>query len=315
MSFSHDIKNEMCNVTHANNEHIEACLLGMLMFLRPNEEKTSISFNTENDETAVLFEWLIGEIVGSHIPVFTTTKTRNNNVIIIQKKVEDFISTKKIYDYFINLADCDLTDMNSSYFYCDDQTLGAFCRGAFLVAGSITDPKKEYHLEMVSPYESLANSLVSKLSELGFVFKLSKRASKYIVYSKDSETIEDFLTFTGATTSCLEIMNVKVVKQVKNKVNRITNCEIANLNKTCDASKRQVADIKYVLAHRNQVDLSEEMLEIAELKLDDPETSLRELAEMVSTPITRSGVNHRLQKFSRLAKELREKNGDVEVQA
>ena len=127
------------------------------------------------------------------------------------------IWSKKIYDYFINLADCDLTDMNSSYFYCDDQTLGAFCRGAFLVAGSITDPKKEYHLEMVSPYESLANSLVSKLSELGFAFKFSKRASKYIVYSKDSETIEDFLTFTGATTSCLEIMNVKVVKQVKNK--------------------------------------------------------------------------------------------------
>ena len=311
MSFSHDIKKEMCAITLSNNEQKEACLLGMLMFLRQNDDRSTVTLNTECEETASLFEILIGEIVGTDIPVYTTTKTKNNNVTIIQKRVDDFYYAKKIYDYFIGLADCDLTDMDSYYFDCNDETFGAFCRGAFLVAGSITDPEKEYHIEITAPLKSLAQSLLERFNSLGFGFKISKRGNKYIVYSKESEILEDFITLTGATNFTLNLMNVKMMKEVKNKLNRISNCESANLNKTRDASIRQVADIKYVLEHRHQVDLSEEMLEIAELKLDDPETSLRELAEMVSTPITRSGVNHRLKKFSKLAEELRDKNGDI----
>lgn len=310
MSFSYDIKTELCKVTRQNDSTMQACLLGMLVFLRQNGDKTSIVFNTENEDTAYLFEELIGVIVSSDISVFTSTKTKNNGVTVIQKRIDNPLQAKRVYDYFINLADCDLTTLDSTYFYCDDITLGAFFRGAFLVSGSITNPKKEYHIELSANSKELAYSAMEKLNELGFSFKISMRNSKYLIYSKDSETLEDFLTFTGATDSTLEIMNVKVAKQITNKLNRITNCENANLNKTLDASKRQIADINYVLGHKNQVELSDEMLEIAELKLDDPEASLRELAAALSTPITRSGVNHRLQKFSRLADELRQENGD-----
>ena len=311
MSFSQNIKTELCKITRKNDKTMQACLLGMLVFLRQNSDRTSIVFNTENEDSAYLFEELIGVIVGSDISVFTSTKTRNNGTTVIQKRIDNPLEAKRVYDYFINLADCDLNTLDSSYFYCDDITLGAFFRGAFLVAGSITNPKKEYHIELSASTKELADSALKKLTELGFSFKISKRNAKYVIYSKDSETLEDFLTFTGATDSTLEIMNVKVAKEITNKLNRITNCENANLNKTLDASKRQIADITYVLEHKNQVELSDEMLEIAELKLDDPEASLRELASMISTPITRSGVNHRLQKFTKIASELREENGDV----
>lgn len=310
MSFSYDIKTELCKITRQNDTTLQACLMGMLVFLRQNEDRTSIVFNTENEDTAYLFEELLGVVVGSDICVFTSTKTRNNGTMVIQKRIDNSADAKRIYDYFINLADCDLTSLDSNYFYCDDITLGAFFRGAFLVAGSITNPKKEYHIELSASNEILAKSALEKLNELGFSFKITLRNSKYIIYSKDSETLEDFLTFTGATDSTLEIMSVKVAKEITNKLNRITNCENANLNKTLSASKRQIADINYVLEHKNQVELSDEMLEIAELKLDDPEASLRELASMLSTPITRSGVNHRLQKFTQIANELREENGD-----
>ena len=311
MSFSYEIKTELCKFTRHSDYTKQACLMGMLVFLRQNDDRTTIVFNTENEDTAYLFEELIGEIVGTDIPVYTSTKTKSNGTTVIQKKITEFEYVKRIYDYFINLADCDLTSINSSYFDCDDETFGAFFRGAFLVAGSVTSPEKEYHLEISATLSSLADSVLNKLSEIGFIFKLSKRNGKYIIYSKESETIEDFLTFTGATDSTLKLMNIKVEKEIKNKLNRITNCDYANYNKTLDASRRQIEDISYVLEHIGQVDLSEEMLEIAELKLDDPETSLRELATMLSKPITRSGVNHRLQKFSRLADELREKNGEV----
>ena len=186
----------------------------------------------------------------------------------------------------------------------------AFLRGAFLTCGTATDPSKEYHLEFAVPHKNLANDLYTLLCEVE-AFPLSpslvSRKSGYVVYLKESGPIEDLLTYLGAPGAAMHLMQVKMYKEVKNNINRKTNFETANMDKTYSASARQTAAIAAISDTMGLESLPEELQELARLRLENPDMTLREMGARLG--ITRSGVNHRLQRLLRLGEDILEKKG------
>lgn len=184
-------------------------------------------------------------------------------------------------------------------------SLGVFTAGIFLACGSVNDPSKEYHLEFACPEEGLAIQLMTLLSDIGVTAKTVLRRGQHIVYIKGSESIEDTLTFIGASQCTLELMNMKIYKDIRNKANRIANCDAANIDKVVKAAMKQIEDIKLIDRAVGLDTLSEELREVAQLRLDNIDMSLQEIGESLSEPISRSGVNHRFKKLAKMADELR----------
>ncbi|MDE6030137.1 MAG: DNA-binding protein WhiA, partial [Oscillospiraceae bacterium] len=206
--------------------------------------------------------------------------------------------------------------INSAVVSGNDDESGAFLRGVFVSCGSVTDPKKEYHLELVLPYKARAAALHTFINEHGMAIKTTQRGRGLVLYAKESELIEDFLTYIGAALRSLEIMQVKIEKSVRNHVNRTVNCETANLDKTIDAANRICEDIKLLLRERGADYLKPELRKTALLRLENREASLSELCELLSDqspdskPLSKSGLNHRLKKLSKMAEELRAQTSD-----
>jgi DNA-binding protein WhiA len=175
--------------------------------------------------------------------------------------------------------------------------------------GSVTDPNKEYHLELVLPENDRTPALLDFIAEHGMSLKETTRgrarSKKTVLYAKESELIEDCLTYIGAANHSMEIMQVKIVKDFRNRVNRSVNCENANLDKTVAASNKSTADIEYIFSTMGADWLSPDLRETARLRVENPEMSLSELCGMFPEKISRSGLNHRLKKLSKLAEELR----------
>ena len=187
----------------------------------------------------------------------------------------------------------------------EDCCIAAFLRGAFLMAGTVAGPDKKSHLELKSTHQSLTGEETSLMLDLGLAPKQARRASAQLLYFKDSASVEDFLTRIGAPHAAMELMQAKVEKNLRNTINRQVNCETANIHKTVSAAVKQTEDIRYLKAAGGFSDLSEELLETADLRLENPEASLKELGLMHNPPIGKSGVNHRLRKLSNLAETLR----------
>ena len=166
------------------------------------------------------------------------------------------------------------------------------------------DPERDYRAEFVVPARRLCDDLETFLGESLAPPKRTVRRNDYLLYYKESEHIEDLLTYIGAPKSSLELMEVKIVKEVRNKVNRATNCETANIGKTVAAAMGQVRAIQRIEATCGLGALDEELRELARLRLENPELSLRELGAALSSPISRSGVNHRLRRILEFAEEL-----------
>lgn len=184
-------------------------------------------------------------------------------------------------------------------------SLGVFAAGVFLACGSVIDPEKEYHLEFAVPEQKLAQELISLLNDIGVTARSAVRRGQLIVYIKGSEGIEDTLTFIGAQQCTLELMNVKIYKDVRNKANRIANCDSANIDKVVSAALKQIEDISLIANNRGLDDLPEELREIARLRMENPTMSLQEIGESLSEPLSRSGVNHRFKRIAKIADEIR----------
>jgi hypothetical protein len=190
----------------------------------------------------------------------------------------------------------------------------AFLRGAFLVAGSITDPQKAYHLEIAV----LSSPFARKLQELMMFFevdaKIVVRKKYQVVYIKEGSQIVDFLNVVEAHVALMDFENIRIVKEVRNAVNRQVNCETANIGKTVAAATKQVEDIRYIEHNMGLRKLAAGLREVAELRLEYPDSSLQELGKMLNPPIGKSGVNHRLRKLGKIADELREKDMEFSPQ-
>ena len=181
----------------------------------------------------------------------------------------------------------------------------AFLRGDFLAAGSVTDPEKGYHLEIVCDTERQSEILVSIITSFNIIPKTITRKKYYVVYIKDGTGIVDLLNVMGAHMSLMEMENVRILKDFRNTYNRKVNCEVANLNKTVSAAVKQIDDIEYIINNKGLNSLPEGLRKLAELRIEYEQASLKELGDMMNPPLGKSGVNHRLRKISEIADELR----------
>lgn len=180
----------------------------------------------------------------------------------------------------------------------------SYLKGMFLGAGSITSPEKEYHFEIVCNSEQLAQDTKKLIGSFGLTAKSFLRKNSHVVYLKESESITDLLNILGAHTQLLDFENTRILKEMRNKTNRIMNCDSANLDKTVNAALAQLAAIEKIKGKQKLTSLPDKLYQAAMLRLENPEASLSELAELSDPPIGKSGINHRLKKIEELAQRL-----------
>lgn len=186
----------------------------------------------------------------------------------------------------------------------------AFLRGAFLGGGSISNPKGPYHMEFVTQDEGTVDTLTKLINDFGLKSKVVERKNNYMIYLKAGDHIADMLGIIGAHNNLLRYEDVRVLKEMRNSVNRIVNCETANLNKTIDASVRQIESINYFKENNMFDDLPENLKQIAQLRLEYPDLSLKELGQMIDPVLGKSGVNYRLKKIEQMAHKLQSRKGE-----
>lgn len=179
----------------------------------------------------------------------------------------------------------------------------AFCRGAFLAGGAVTDPEKDYHLEWATTHRAVSRAFPVVLHEMGFQAKLAARKGSFVTYVKHSETLEELLTVMGAGVAAMEVLNAKLEKDIRNGVNRRVNCDAANLDKAVQASQEQLAAIAKLEARGVLSSLPDKLQETARLRRECPECTLSELAAQCTPPVSKSCLNHRLRKLMALAEE------------
>lgn len=182
----------------------------------------------------------------------------------------------------------------------------AFIRGAFLASGSISDPEKSYHFEIVCAVCAKAEQLQKMMNSFGIDAKVILRKKSYVVYVKEGAQIADLLNIIEAHVALMKFENVRIIKDMRNTVNRKVNCETANINKTVSAAVKQVEDIVYIRDTIGLENLSDALKDVALTRLEYPEATLKELGDLLITPVGKSGVNHRLRKLGEMADKLRE---------
>ncbi len=298
MSFSSDIKKELCDVKNLSPQQAESMLYGIMYASRMDEGRPLIQ--TENLD-----------LMNAAAELIRTVFPKAHTGIVRLVKSSGSLYTLKVRSGWEDIAERfgDFSEINGGAVSGGDEESGAFLRGVFVSCGSVTDPNKEYHLELVLPENDRTPALLDFIAEHGMSLKETtrggSRSKRAVLYAKESELIEDFLTYIGAANHSMEIMQVKIVKDFRNRVNRSVNCENANLDKTVAASNRSTADIEYIFSTMGADWLSPDLRETARLRVENPEMSLSELCGLFPEKISRSGLNHRLKKLSRLAEELR----------
>lgn len=295
MSFSQDVKNELMKNEYENSCCEKSLLYGMLIFGK-SFSQYGISMQTENKDISELYKSLLKKYCNVDCAVKVSPKARSYSVLIENKSDCD-----KILGAFGHSMGGSLK-INHANFDCPT-CINAFLAGTFLSCGTISDPKKDYHLEFTVPYMNLAKSLVTFLEETELSPKQSNRKGYNIVYFKGSESIEDCLYLMGASSAMFEMMNVEIIKNIRNKANRTANCETANIDKTVKASLVQIDAIEKIESTKGLDYLNNDLREMAVLRKDNPEASLAELSRL--SGMSRSGVNHRLKKIVEIAQQIK----------
>lgn len=283
MSFSSEIKEELSKVNNLKNKTIlEAEFLGYILTGNTTNNEDVLEFITENEFNIERFYRILFNLGIEYEPE-------------IRGKV--FVATIKKTDEVEKLMEIKLEQ--------NEELQKAIVKGAFLGAGSITDPNKQYHLEILFQERSNAEYVLNICKNFGVYLKVLENKNKVQLYIKDGEEISKFLALLGANRGVLSFEDVRITKEIKNNVNRLVNCETANLNKIVNASVNQVNDIKLIQNLNKFEELPDYLKEIAILRLENPDMSLKALGELLEKPIGKSGVNHRLQKIHDFAEELR----------
>ena len=187
----------------------------------------------------------------------------------------------------------------------DEQLARLYIREAFIKSGSMNDPNKKYHLQIMFKEKAKAEEMQTLLNNFNIHAKIIKKEKDYMLYLKDGEEISELLALVGANKSVIKFEEVRVIKETRNDINRLVNCETANLNKTINASVKQIEDINKIKKAGKFNELPETLKEIAEVRINNPEMSLIELGKLLDKPIGKSGVNHRLKKLSQISEELK----------
>lgn len=287
MSFSSEVKEELAKHISPGRHCQIAELAAMMNFCGQigcdKDGKYTIGFQTENEAVAR--------------KGFTLLKKTYN----IDTDVA--MSEEQMRDFFQKMGNPE--EPVSSLLIKNSCCQRAFLRGAFLSIGSISDPQKSYHLEFVCTDEDKARQLQRVIQGFDIDAKIIIRKKYYVVYLKEGESIVDILNICEAHVSLMKLENMRILKEMRNSINRKVNCETANITKTVNASTRQVEDIEYIRDHYGFSKLSDNLREMAEIRLEHPDAPLKELGGYLDPPVGKSGVNHRLRKLSELADRLR----------
>lgn len=306
MSFSSDVKKELCSSVSTDKDALKAELYGMLLFGKTFSEG-KIVFTTENTYASRRITMLLQTLYMPIIEKQTALRTKASDNHLYKICLIDSAECKKIFDDFGHSRSQVTLRVNRANVFSDELS-AAFVRGVFLGCGSVSDPAKSYHAEFCVPHKNLSADLcriLTEVTECSFTPKTVVRNGSYVVYFKGSEQICDLLTYAGAPISAMEIMGTKAVKQVRNNVNRRINSEVANITKIASASAKQLEAIEYIKKTQGIETLPADLQEIAFLRLENPEMSLRDLGQSLSPPISRSGANHRMQRLLEYAQERR----------
>lgn len=298
MSFSADLKTEILENKPMRARYKKAQAYGLFAFAK-SFSASSVEFATENAETARLFIWFSQDFLGKNTEMISKEKSRNGKTLYTVRLATQS-NCKRLLELFGHTDGTINTGLLST-----QEHLCAFLSGAYLACGSVTDPYKGYHIEFVVRSEPLCNALKTLLDSVLPEVKKTVRRGNFVLYYKEYAQVEDLLTLMGASKSSLAMIDVEMLKGVRNSANRATNCETANIDKLVAAAVSQIEDIKLVLEKRGEESLPESLRTVAKLRLDNPEASLRELSELISPKISRSGIFHRLDKLSKIAGEIR----------
>jgi len=311
MSFSSSAKAEVCRQTPDK----ECCELAELAAMLHTAGSISISggafmlrLDTENAAVARRAFLLIKNLYGVH----ASTQMHSNQ-----------LKNNHIYSLTIGAPAARMVAMDARLIGDEGLGLGAdmsflssrcckvaFVRGAFLGGGSVTNPEKRYHLEFVSGQKEFASGLLNIINELGIAARMIERGKNFVVYLKEGDAIVTLLTMIGAHSSILNIENIRVIKSVRNSVNRKVNCETGNLSKTVNASLKQQESIEFIRIHMGLEKLAPSLREVAEARIDNPEATLEELAAMLGAG-SKSGINHKLRKLISIAEHLKSTRGEI----
>ena len=217
--------------------------------------------------------------------------------------VDDARKIRHIYDVFGLEAATNVALQVNLGILEEDCCRAAFLRGAFMAGGSVTDPEKRYHLELATSHLRVSREVRTLMDEMGFAPKCIDRAGSHVLYFKQSDLIEDFLTTLGAPVCAMGVMEAKVEKDLRNGVNRRVNCETANLGKAVDAAQEQLAAIRRLEERGLFQDLPDKLRQTAQLRRENPEATLLELAQSMDPPVSKSAINHRMRKLIELSRQ------------
>ena len=308
MSYASEVQKELTGITvHEKNARAELmALIRMNGSIGLANHAMILNVQTESPAIARRIYSLIKQLykVESDILVRKKMKLKKNNTYVVRLRhhVQEILGDLAILDGF------QIKERVPLDLLTDDLMIRSYLRGAFLAGGSVNNPEtSRYHLEIYSLYEEHNEMIAEMINRYDLNARTTNRRSGYIVYLKEAEKIANFLQLIGATTSMLEFENIRIVRDMRNSVNRLVNCENANMDKVANAANRQVENIMLIEATVGLSSLPEKLRAIAETRLAHQEVSLKELGTLVpGGPISKSGVNHRLRKLNAYADELRQ---------
>ena len=312
MTFSKVIKeelsNQISNARHCCIAEIAAMLSVCGKLMVDDVGKKTLVLQTENITVARKYFTLVRKTfnINTYIQIRKNMSAKRSNLYILRlegREVERLLLTTKLSCYELENKELGLyTDHLVVQNTCCKR---AFIRGAFLAAGSMSDPEKAYHLEIVLPDSKRANQLIEIINSFLIDAKVVVRKKYHVVYIKEGSQIVDLLNIMEAHNALMKFENVRILKEMRNSINRQVNCEAANINKTGMAATKQIDDINFIKETIGFEGLSEGLEDVAKLRISFPEASLKELGDMLCPPIGKSGVNHRLKKLSCIADGLR----------
>ncbi len=311
MSFSKDVKEELSqqlsSARHCRLAEL-AAILSCEGRVLGSDSKKYLKLQTENLVVARKYFTLIRKTFNINIDVSvkTNTNTKDNRtytIIIRNQKYVNLILQATKLSYKKDNVELGISDPVISQNACCKR---AFIRGAFLASGSMSNPKKAYHLEIVVSSNEKAEQIRDMIQTFSIDAKIVVRKKNYVVYIKEGSQIVDLLNVMEAHVALMDLENVRILKEMRNSINRQVNCEAANISKTVAAASKQIDDIIFIKDTVGFGDLAEGLEDIARLRIEYPEASLKELGTMLVPSIGKSGVNHRLRKLSMIADQLRE---------
>ena len=313
MSFSIKVKNELANhisnATHCRIAELAALISMCGSVIIDENNNYKIRVKTETQPTAEKIKKLLWKTFKVNVDISTRenaySKVGRTYTLLVgdhQQALKILQATKLINE---NNEIGENFSITNNIVIMKDCCKRAFIRGAFMAAGSISDPNKSYHFEIKCNSEKKAKQLIELLENYNIDGKMVARKGGYVVYIKEGEGIVDVLNVMEAHVSLMEMENVRILKGMSNYYNRQVNCETANIKKTVATSVRQIDDIDFIIQNKGIDYLPEKLQDIAWVRKENPDASLQELGEMLDPPLGKSGVNHRLRKICQIAQELR----------